>query len=193
MPIYEYNEDEHAGGFIGLRVAVMVGGNFRQQYYSYVKKQGGKNTDTLFKNEKEIALLLKDANKLDKQWLIEQRKMQHLRQTFGPPLNTCINPQWDTGIRGLTCRYKISDHKQDNKRLVFSISIFSTNDKGEKLQASRNIMDESTIETVWRDMAKQLALSRGLKRMPSKWMLALPNNLDRKKMFKTAKKQYLAA
>jgi len=193
MSVFEYNYGEHGGGFIGLRVAVMIDRKLRQKYFSYVAKQGSRNKPTIFKSDAEIGLLLKDANKLNRQWRKEKEEKKKIRHTFGPSLGACINNQWVTGIRGLTCRYKISDYRTENRTLVFCIGIFSTNDEGEKLQVVRNISNERTINAVWREMGRQLALSRGLKRMPYKWMKAIPNNLDRKKMLRTAKKQYLAA
>jgi len=193
MSVYEYNEGEHGGGFIGLRVAVCGGSVLRQKYFSYVDKQGSKNRPTTFKSENEIALLLKDANKLNKQWIKQKEEKRILRVTFGPPLGACINSQWNTTIRGLTCRYKISDYRAENKALVFCISIFATNKDGYKLQITVNVSDETTINAIWRGLGRQLALARGLKRMPYKWMQRIPTEQDRKKMLRIAKKQYLAA
>lgn len=193
MAVFEYNHGEHGGGFIGLRVAVMVDRKLRQKYFSYVEKQASKYEATVFKSESELGLLLKDANKLNKQWRKEKEKKKKIRHTFGPSLGACINPQWSTGIRGLTCRYKITDNRTEIKKLVFCISIFSTNDSGERMQVTRNISNERTISAVWRQLGRQLALSRDLKRMPYRWMKAIPGEQDRKKMLRTAKKQYLAA
>ncbi len=41
-----YEKGEHKGGFIGVRVAVMVGGKHRQRYFSY-KESNTCNSPTM--------------------------------------------------------------------------------------------------------------------------------------------------
>lgn len=115
-----YERGEHKGGFIGVRVAVMVDGKHRQRYFSY------KDLD------KSPELIFKEAKQLHQEWLMEKdlagskNKMQskELRRTTSP---------YSTGIKGI--KFKIN-HKRasfliqgstDNK--LFNKS-FSINDLG---------------------------------------------------------------
>ena len=91
-----YERGEHKGGFIGVRVAVMIGGKHKQKYYSY------KNID---KTEEAI---YKDAEQLHREWLMlkslagikAQRESKELRRVTSP---------YSTGVRGI--KFNIS-HKR---------------------------------------------------------------------------------
>lgn len=191
MPIFEYLEGDHPAHFVGLRVAVSINCKVKQKYFSYTKKQGYKDRPSILHSDKEISLLRLDAIKLDNQWIEEQLKYKKVRNTFGKPYLRQLNRQWDTGVRGLTCRYIIKDRRTPNKSLVFTIGLFSTNECFEKFQLTRRVPDESVIETEWRKMTRKLALSRGLTRTPPKWNKAMPSVQDRAKMRRKAARIYL--
>ena len=58
MSIREYKQGEHKSNFIGLRVVVLVGGDYRQKYYNF-KKAG---------SDSEKAAMFEDAKALNTQW-----------------------------------------------------------------------------------------------------------------------------
>ena len=192
MAIFEYAPEEHPAYFVGLRVAVSIDSKFHQRYFTYTKKQGYRDRPSILHCDAEIALLKKDAEKLNARWIKEQLKYKKIRNTFGKPLSSTSNRQWHTGIRGLTCRYKVNDIRTAKGALVFCISLFVTTENGDKIQQSYIVPDESQIEAVWQEMASTLAVARGLKRTPPRWIQGLPTAKDRAKMKRKAKKLYLS-
>ena len=66
MGIKIYNEDDHGGGFIGIRVVRMINGEYRQKYFSF------RISRHHYVNLTEERRLLKTAKTLDRQWEKDQ-------------------------------------------------------------------------------------------------------------------------
>lgn len=105
--IKTYQQGEHKGGFIGVRVAVMVDGKARQKYFSF------KATD---KKEDDI---LSDAKLLHAQWLMEKNLASSKREVASKEVRRVSSP-FSTGTKGIkfrishnTCYFHVqglSDH-----------------------------------------------------------------------------------
>ena len=70
MSIREYKEKEHKAGFIGLRVTVSVGGDYRQKYFNFKK----------VKTEEEKEKLKKEAEQINSTWNMERRLIQSQKE-----------------------------------------------------------------------------------------------------------------
>lgn len=89
--IRTYREGEHKGGFIGVRVAVMVDGKAMQKYFSF------KSTD---KKEDDI---LSDAKLLHARWLMEKNLASSKREVASKELRRVSSP-FSTGTKGIKFR-----------------------------------------------------------------------------------------
>lgn len=115
-----YNRGEHKGGFIGVRIAVMIGGKHRQKYFSY------KNID---KSEEAI---YKDAEQLHREWLMLKNLASTEIQRESKELRRVTSP-YSTGVKGI--KFSISHRRAyffvqgstDNKLFYKN---FSINDYG---------------------------------------------------------------
>lgn len=91
-----YERGEHKGGFIGVRVAVMIGGKHKQKYYSY--KNIAKSEEAIYK----------EAEQLHREWLMlksfestkAQRESKELRRVTSP---------YSTGVKGI--KFNISHRR----------------------------------------------------------------------------------
>ncbi len=115
-----YERGEHKGGFIGVRVAVMIDGKHKQKYFSY--KNSDKSEDAIFK----------EAEQLHKEWLMlknlanteNKRKSKELRRVTSP---------YSTGIKGI--KFNINHRRasffvQGSTNKVPFHKTFSINDFG---------------------------------------------------------------
>jgi len=116
--IKTYRQGEHKGGFIGVRVAVMVNGKAKQKYFSF--KASDKKEDQI----------LSDAKQLHAQWLMEKSLASSKRDIASKELRRVSSP-FSTGIKGIkfrishkTCYFfvqGVTNHTRFNRN--FSINI----------------------------------------------------------------------
>jgi len=113
MGIKIYNDGEHGGGFIGIRVYRMVGHQLRQKYLSYRTRKFGRT----FCTESEARRLLEIAERLDQQWAREQKERARIRQLeclFNDHPNS-IEKTGITGIRPvIICETRYDRPRKDN-------------------------------------------------------------------------------
>ena len=83
-----YERGEHKGGFIGVRVAVMIDGKHRQKYFSY------NNSD---KSEEAI---YKEAEELHKEWLMLKSLASSKNQRESKEMRRVTSP-YSTGVKGI--------------------------------------------------------------------------------------------
>lgn len=93
-----YQEGDHAGGFIGIRVAVKVGGELKQKYYNF------RFNRKAFISLEEERLLLLDAQKLEQQWLKKKKIALTERQAKAEETTRKSKPM-RTGVRGVLLTY----------------------------------------------------------------------------------------
>ncbi len=111
-----YERGEHKGGFIGVRVAVMIDGKHKQKYFSY------KNID---KSEEAI---YKDAEELHREWLMLKNLANTQNQRESKELRRVTSP-YSTGVKGI--KFSISHNRAyffvqgstDNKLFYNNFSI----------------------------------------------------------------------
>ena len=115
-----YNRGEHKGGFIGVRVAVMIGGKHKQKYFSY------KNSN---KPEEDV---YKEAEQLHKEWLMLKSltNTENLRES--KELRRVTSP-FSTGVKGI--KFSISHRRayffvQGSTDNILFHKNFSINDYG---------------------------------------------------------------
>ena len=115
-----YKKGEHKGGFIGVRVAVMIDGKHKQKYFSY--KNSDKSEDAVFK----------EAEKLHKEWIMLKSLASSKNQRESKELRRVTSP-YSTGVKGI--KFNISHRRAyffvqgstDNKLFYKN---FSINDHG---------------------------------------------------------------
>ena len=83
-----YERGEHKGGFIGVRVAVMIDGKHKQKYFSY------KLSD---KSEEEI---YKEAEQLHREWLMLKSLANSQNQREAKEMRRVTSP-YSTGVKGI--------------------------------------------------------------------------------------------
>jgi hypothetical protein len=115
-----YERGEHKGGFIGVRVAVMIDGKHQQKYFSY------KNLD---QSEKSI---YKDAEQLHKEWLMLKNLANTKNQRESKELRRVTSP-YSTGVKGI--KFNINHKRasfmvQGSTNNVLFHKNFSINDHG---------------------------------------------------------------
>ncbi len=97
MPIYKYENGDHSGGFIGLRVAVMIDKELRQKYFSFLVDGFPISADKE-KKIQEKARQLDDSWKYQQMSAIEKRKNQAKSQ---------ISSVYSTGVRGIRMKFVV--------------------------------------------------------------------------------------
>ncbi len=97
MPIYKYENGDHSGGFIGLRVAVMIDKELRQKYFSFLVDGFPISADKE-KKIQEKARQLDDSWKYQQTSAIEKRKNQAKSQ---------ISSVYSTGVRGIRMKFVV--------------------------------------------------------------------------------------
>ena len=115
-----YERGEHKGGFIGVRVAVMIDGKHRQKYFSYKK------------SDKSEEAIYQEAEKLHKEWLMLKSLANSKNQRESKEMRRVTSP-YSTGVKGI--KFNISHSRAyffvqgstDNK--LFHKN-FSINDHG---------------------------------------------------------------
>lgn len=98
MPIYRYEDGDHSGGFIGLRVAVMVDKELRQKYYSLVVDGAPVSID----EEKRIE---EKARQLDDSWKYQQASAIEKRKNQAKDQNSSV---YSTGVRGIRMKFVVA-------------------------------------------------------------------------------------
>jgi len=83
-----YERGEHKGGFIGVRVAVMIDGKHKQKYFSY--KQSDKSEEAIYK----------EAEQLHKEWLMLKSLANSKNQRESKEMRRITSP-YSTGVKGI--------------------------------------------------------------------------------------------
>ena len=117
MSIYEYNEGDHPGGFLGLRVTVSINGNVKQKYFRF--KKNHHEYISLVEEKalrKKAAKLHNEWMKLQKQAQAEAKKVEyfkHKRQSV-----------YNTGIQGISMRFIIDKKWRQNQWKIYYTPAF---------------------------------------------------------------------
>lgn len=121
--IHVYQENEHPSGFVGIRVAVKVGADYRQQYFNFWDREKAK-----WVSKVEQARLLKHAKTLEAGW--KQESSTLLRKARLQP--RCTRTAKRQIAFGFTYQLKIEKKNRRGKTEVFvypAFSVFLTDKK----------------------------------------------------------------
>lgn len=156
MSIYEYNEDEHPGGFIGLRVAVMVNKKHKQKYYSFRDTSGKR----FFLTQKQINQIWREARELEEKWLNMQKVAEKRRLKDARPTSRA---QDSTGVRGITFTYLYSPDRHGNKKAYKHLAFVAQGsvDNVHFIKSFR--VDLLGYDGAWRQAVKYYANLKGIK------------------------------
>lgn len=110
MPIYEYEEDEHPAGFIGLRLQLSVGNKLRSRYWRYRNKKAPSG----FYSEKQIKEFKKEAKELEEKWLKDRKKYNAYINRHLPPKR---NKHCPVGVRCVSLVWKDSADRHGGRYL----------------------------------------------------------------------------
>lgn len=101
MSIREYKRGEHKGGFIGVRVVVKVGDDYRQKYFGF------RNAATKEARDK----LRQQARELNAKWNMERELVQSRKERECREKRRVSSP-YTTGISGIKMKFAASTKKR---------------------------------------------------------------------------------
>lgn len=136
MTIREYVENEHPAKFIGLRVVVKVGSDYRQKYFSFKSKKYSK---TLL-NDKEIESVRQEAKVLNNSWNMERNFTQTMKERDCKE-NRRASSAYTTGISGIKMKFAAYGRKHTGIPTKYYTAIFriSGSTKGVRFDKTYNI------------------------------------------------------
>lgn len=151
-----YERGEHKGGFIGVRVAVMIDGKHRQKYFSY--KQSDKSEEAIYK----------EAEQLHKEWLMLKSLANSKNQRESKEMRRVTSP-YSTGVKGI--KFNIS-----HSRAYFFVQGSTDN----KLFHKNFSINDFGYDLAWYKACEYLQTKKGYslfdniyKRKPPKEMLLI--------------------
>ncbi|MEE9355176.1 MAG: hypothetical protein V3U75_06270 [Methylococcaceae bacterium] len=115
MSIIEYLESDHPAGFVGLRVIVVVKGNYRQKYFKY--RESGE-----YLPDQEIQRLKQCAADLEKKWQNEQAA--NLASVYQECKEVKINSIYTTGVKGVKMKFLIEKKFREGRMKTYYTPIF---------------------------------------------------------------------
>ncbi|HFD12666.1 MAG TPA: hypothetical protein ENJ32_09385 [Crenotrichaceae bacterium] len=133
MPIYRYEQDEHPGKFIGLRVAVSISGELKQRYFSFT--HNGQRLP-----QQEIDTLEQQAKEQEIVWKQEQDK--YTRKLFKLCKEKGASPLYSTSVRGIKMKFIIKRKSVNGKIKQYYTPMFvvSGSNNYKRFQKNFNIL-----------------------------------------------------
>ena len=175
MTVYTYDYGEHGGGFVGLRVAVMVEGKLHQRYFSVHSRKSERFSDEV------ITTLTRQAHQLNDQWVAEKTRSIEKRKQDCQEIRVTDN-LYTTGVRGIKMKYVVYKRgsKKKSQCLYYTpMFVVSGAHNGKRFQKKFNILSQGytnawTFAVLYYAMQKNLPEPGQLtKRLPpvEKWIL----------------------
>jgi len=93
LSIREYLPGEHNAGFVGLRIVVKVGSDYRQKYYSFRNK-----------SDEEKAKLMATAQALNAEWNMERTLTQSIKERECKEIRR-TSSAYTTGVSGVKMKF----------------------------------------------------------------------------------------
>jgi hypothetical protein len=94
MSIREYKKGEHKSSFIGLRVVVKVGDDYRQKYFNFRKAA----------DDEAIEKMREDAKTLNAEWNMERELVQSRKERECREKRRVSSP-YTTGVSGIKMKF----------------------------------------------------------------------------------------
>jgi hypothetical protein len=164
MPIYKYKEGDHSGGFIGLRVAVMVDNKRMQKYFSLIVN-GFRVSVAEEKRIEEKAMQLEGSWKYQQQSSIIKRHNEAKEQ---------VSSVYSTGVRGIRMKFIISKKMRSGELRAYYTPVFivSGSNNNKKFGKSFNIITQG-YQSAWTYAVLYYAINKNLTE-PSNLLQRLP-------------------
>lgn len=151
--IKEYNEGDLSSGFVGIRVAVSVGGKIKGKWYS----------------TKEFAFptAMKQAKILEEKLLKKQREQNK---------NNVFSKRSNTGIKGLSFTFDMTK-KRSGKEYAYPIILYQYR-KNMKTRSLKWFLDSdlTITDNLWFDICNEIRNKRGLKNNTFDKLIAMKPN-----------------
>lgn len=153
MPIYRYNEGEHGGGFIGLRVAVFVNKELKQKYFSFIVDGSQVSLDEE-KWIEEKAIQLEDSWKYQQKASAEKRHNQAQEQ---------VSSIYSTGVRGIRMKFISIKRKRAGELKTYYTPVFivSGSNNNKIFGKSFNIITQG-YQSAWTYAVLYYAINKNL-------------------------------
>lgn len=97
MAVRYYGPGDHGSGFVGFRVTVAFGGDYRQEYFSTIRAKVQDDSDPLFRYEK-LKAKIKET-----EWQADSLLYQY--QIFVSQNHPTTKPHRGVGVHGITCTF----------------------------------------------------------------------------------------
>ncbi len=155
MSIYEYKKGDHKAGFIGWRVAVLVGDKYCQKYFNIRKVT----------NEEELNAIEKEAKSLDAKWNFERKLISDQKKLECKEKRSHASSIYNTGISGIKMKFGASgggvrgkkgrkyytpfflvSGSTNNKRFIKNFNIITNGYDWAWMKAVKYYADEKGIE-----------------------------------------------
>ena len=130
MSIREYKKGEHKSSFIGLRVVVKVGDDYRQKYFNFRKAA----------DEEAIEKMRQDAKKLNAEWNMERELVQSRKERECKEKRRVSSP-YTTGVSGIKMKFAATRKKRcgEIRKYYAPYFIVSGSYKGKRFDKLLNI------------------------------------------------------
>lgn len=153
MPIYRYKEGEHGGGFIGLRVAVLVNKELKQKYFHFTVDGLSVSLDEE-KALEERAKHLEDSWKYQQQAASEKRINQALEQ---------FSSVYGTGVRGIKMKFIARKKTRAGEQRTYYTPAFIVSGSNDNIRfcKSFNILTQG-YQTAWTHAVLYYAINKSL-------------------------------
>ena len=114
MSIYEYKQGDHKAGFIGWRVAVLVGDKYKQKYF---------NTRGIT-NQFELDVFEKQAQQLNAEWNFERKLISNQKKLECKEVRNFASSIFNTGVSGIKMKFRIDSKFRAGEKRKYYAPIF---------------------------------------------------------------------
>jgi len=130
MTIREYELGEHKSGFIGLRVVVKVGDDYRQKYFNFKKATTLKKRDALRKEAKELNGI----------WNMERTLVQDKKNNESKEKRR-VSSAFTTGVSGVKMKFMHTSKPRNPKKKYYTpYFVITGSTQGKRYAKNYNIM-----------------------------------------------------
>jgi hypothetical protein len=153
MAIYKYNEGEHGGGFIGLRVAVMVNKKLKQKHFSFIVGSSWVSLD-------EEKALEEKAKQLEDSWKYQQQSASEKRHNQAQERQSSV---YSTGVRGIKMKFITMNRTRAGELRTYYTPAFivSGSNNNKRFTKSFNIITQG-YQSAWTYAVLYYAMNKNL-------------------------------
>jgi len=132
MTVREYKPGEHKASFIGLRVVVKVGSEYRQKYFNFRKVE----------TEEEREKMRAEAKQLNSIWNMERTLVQSKKEMECREKRR-VSSAYTTGVSGVKMKFITNSKNRSGVKKYYTPSfLVSGSNQGEKFIKTFNIITQ---------------------------------------------------